>query len=64
MYSPKIDESLIPILYRLGKARRTRMTRLVNELIRKALAAEQLPEEIRAMMPPTGGMESQDKAAA
>ncbi len=52
MYSPKISDALVPILYRLGKARRMPMTRLVDELITKALTAEQLPDEIRAMMPP------------
>ena len=63
MYSPKIDVSLIPILYRLGKARRMPMTRLVNELIVKALEAEQLPDEIRTMMPTTGRTVSKEKAA-
>ena len=63
MYSPKIDESLIPILYRLGKARRMPMTRLVNELIAKALETEQLPDEIRTMMPMAGKTVPQEKAA-
>ncbi len=44
MYSPKIDESLIPVLYHLGKARRKPMTRLVTDLISRALASEDLPE--------------------
>ncbi len=29
MYSPKIDEGLIPVLYRLAKERKIPMTRLV-----------------------------------
>ncbi|MHC1743967.1 MAG: hypothetical protein AB9873_13170 [Syntrophobacteraceae bacterium] len=33
MYSPKIDEKLIPILYRLAKRLRVPMTRLVNAMI-------------------------------
>lgn len=33
MYSPKISESLIPILYILAQKRHIPMTRLVNELI-------------------------------
>jgi len=37
MYSPKIDEGLIPALYRLAKERKVPMTRLVNEMLRSAL---------------------------
>lgn len=37
MYSPKIKEELIPILYHLAKAKGTRMTTLVNEIIQKGL---------------------------
>jgi hypothetical protein len=37
MYSPKIDEGLIPTLYRLAKERKVPMTRLVNEILRNAL---------------------------
>jgi len=37
MYSPKIDEELIPRLYRLRKLRKIPMTRLVNEILRSAL---------------------------
>jgi hypothetical protein len=33
MYSPKIDEFYIPILYRLAKRLRVPMTRLVNAMI-------------------------------
>jgi hypothetical protein len=45
MYSPKIDESLIPALYHTARARRVPMTRLVAQLIRKALKTELLPQE-------------------
>lgn len=45
MYSPKIDENLIPTLYRTAKARHIPMTRLVSHLINKALA-EELPEPV------------------
>ena len=34
MYSPKIDEDLIPILYRLAKHEGKTMTRLVDEILR------------------------------
>lgn len=43
MYSPKIDEGLIPALYHTARARRVPMTRLVAQLIRKALKTEILP---------------------
>ena len=33
MYSPKIDEKLVPKLYRLAKELRVPMTRLVNSII-------------------------------
>ena len=33
MYSPKIKERFIPILYRIGKERRIPMTRVVNEIV-------------------------------
>ena len=37
MYSPKIDERLIPALYRLAKALNVPMTRLVNAMIAKGI---------------------------
>ena len=50
MYSPKLSDSLIPVLYRLGKARRMPMTKLVHLLIVKALSTEELPEELMFML--------------
>lgn len=50
MYSPQISESLIPILYRLGRLRKTPMTRLVDHLLTKALEKETLPSEIQMML--------------
>ena len=44
MYSPKISEELIPVLYRSAKAKGIPMTRLVDSLIREALADEYLPK--------------------
>ena len=49
MYSPKIDEELIPRLYRLRKLKKMPMTRLVNEILRSALPA--LEEEERKKEP-------------
>ena len=38
MYSPKINEELIPRIYRLGKLKKMPMTRLVNEILQRALS--------------------------
>ena len=43
MYSPKVDEELVPVLYRLAKERKMPMTRLVDGIIRQALASNTLP---------------------
>jgi DNA-directed RNA polymerase subunit RPC12/RpoP len=37
MYSPKIDEALIPVLYKKAKEAKVPMTRFVDCLIRTAL---------------------------
>jgi post-segregation antitoxin (ccd killing protein) len=37
MYSPKISDEYIPEIYRLAKDRGMHMTRLVNEMIARAL---------------------------
>jgi len=44
MYSPKIDETLIPKLYRLARAKGVRMTKLVNEIIRAAIEGIEIAE--------------------
>ena len=44
MYSPKIDEGLIPALYHTAKNRGFPMTELVKTLLIKALTEEDLPE--------------------
>jgi hypothetical protein len=44
MYSPRIREDLIRPLYRLAKARRVPMTRLVSDILATALAAVQVEE--------------------
>ena len=38
MYSPKIDEELIPRIYRLGRLKKMPMTRLVNEILQRELS--------------------------
>ena len=37
MYSPKISEEFIPILYRIAKSEKRPMTRLVNEIIKQEI---------------------------
>ena len=44
MYSPQIRADLIPPLYRLAKARRVPMTRLVSDILAAALAAVRVEE--------------------
>jgi len=43
MYSPKISEELIPILYKLAKSKGVKMTALVNEIIKKAVTETESP---------------------
>ncbi len=45
MYSPKINEELIPRIYRLGKIKKMPMTRLVNEILQRELS--EMEEEER-----------------
>jgi len=40
LYSPKIAEDLIPVLYRIAKAKRKPMTQVVSEILKDALAQE------------------------
>ena len=37
MYSPKIKEEFIPVLYRLAKEQKVSMTKLVNKIIEQAI---------------------------
>jgi len=49
MYTPKIDEELIPRLYRLRKLRKMPMTRLVNGILRSVLPALEEEERKKAL---------------
>lgn len=40
MYSPKIAEDLIPLLYRLAKAKGIAMTKLVDQMLRSGLRGD------------------------
>lgn len=41
MYSPKIREDLIPVLYRIGKEEQKPMTKVVDEILRGYLAIKE-----------------------
>jgi len=47
VYSPKIAEKLIPVLYHAAKAQGVPMTILVNRLLTEALGKENLPQTAR-----------------
>ena len=44
MYSPKIAEDLVHSLYFVAKDRKMPITRLVDKIIRNALASNSLPQ--------------------
>ncbi len=52
MYSPKIDEELIPRIYQLGKLKKMPMTRLVNEILQRRLS--EMEEQNRRNGTPQG----------
>lgn len=53
MYSPKIDESLIPIIYIKSKEAKKPMTKYVNEILRSQLVekVEDKPINIESTNP-------------
>jgi hypothetical protein len=46
MYSPKIPDPLIPVLYRLAQDRKQPMTVVVSELLLTALEEANLPDNL------------------
>jgi len=44
MYSPKIAEDLIPVLYKMSKAKGKPMTKIVDEIMRGAITKDSLPK--------------------
>ncbi len=48
MYSPKIKDEFIPVIYRLARSRGVRMTHLVNQIISEALK-EAINEQNRTL---------------
>ena len=51
MYSPKINEDLIPRIYRLGKLKKIPMTRLVNEILQRELSEMEEEEKTNGNPP-------------
>lgn len=64
MYSPLIDPEIVQVLYKLRRHRKIPMTRLAHQLLLKALASEQLPDEVKAMVPGIGGAKKRKQTAA
>jgi len=56
MYSPKISEDLIPLLYQVGKAGRKPMTKVVDEMLRRHLS--QYDKETRSLRSPSDATHS------
>jgi len=46
MYSPKINEKLIPKLYKIAKAKNMPMTHLVNQILAKAIEKIEVEKRI------------------
>ena len=46
MYSPKISEDLIPNLYKIAKAKKIPMVKLVNDIISEALKSIQVEVQV------------------
>ncbi len=49
MYSPKIREELIPILYKIAAAKKIPMTRLVDQIVTAYLNEKESTDSIRPM---------------
>ena len=64
MYSPKISEDLVHALYFVAKDRKMPMTRLVDRIIRNALASNSLPQaKLVTCQPVASFPESQPRQA-
>jgi hypothetical protein len=46
MYSPKINEELIPKIYEIVKKKGIKMTKLVNDILEKAVNGSEEKEEL------------------
>ena len=45
MYSPKISEDLIPIIYQRARKKKVSMTKYVNDIIKKQIKKEEKKDE-------------------
>ena len=64
MYSPRISEELVPVLYRLAKDRRMPMTRFIDGIIRHALASNALPQgKLVSCQPAVSGLDYEPRKA-
>lgn len=45
MYSPKISEDLIPVIYQRARKKKVSMTKYVNDIIRKQIKKEEKKDE-------------------
>jgi hypothetical protein len=50
MYSPRIDATLIPRLYRIAKSRGVPMTVLVNRILKRSLAYYEKTEAMKKQL--------------
>jgi len=48
MYSPRIDEGVIPVLHKIGKAGGKPMTKILSNIIREAIAKDTLRRKKKA----------------
>ena len=56
MYSPKIDEELIPRFYRIAKARGVSMTKLINKILKRSIVQLERKEMMKNQIKfPEGG---------
>ncbi len=56
MYSPKIDEELVPRFYRIAKARGVPMTKLINKILKGSIVQLERNEKMkREFKLPLGG---------
>ena len=46
MYSPKLSEELIPDLYKIAKAKKITMVKLVNDIVSEALKSIQVEVQV------------------
>lgn len=61
MYSPKINEELIPILYKMGKDLKLPMTEVVDMMVREGIARYDCLQKNKSICPLCGKRSSKIK---